>query len=694
MSGVLGVPHARLEGREKVTGAARYAFEVDEPGAVFAWPVQAGVARGEVTAYGVEAVLAVPGILAVITPDDAVRLQPVEDPELLVLQSRTVAYRGQVVALVVATSQELAREGAATLSVTYDRQPHDVRLTGDHPGLYAPGPVDAGPSTDGRQSDVEAALAAAAVSVDRTYTTPAEFNNPMEPHATTARWDGDRLLVHDSTQGTSGVADDLATLFGVDRAGVRVLAPHVGGGFGAKGSTRPNAVLAVMAARLVGRPVKLALTRQMLFSLTGYRTPTIQRVRLGADPDGQLTALSHEAFEQTSTLFEFAEQSADAARHMYAAPARWTSHRLVRLDVPTPRWMRAPGEAPGMFALESAMDELAVAVGIDPVELRARNDTAVDPEDGRAFSSRQLVQCLREGAARFGWADRDPRPGVRREGRWLIGTGVASSTYPVYVSGSGATVRASADGRFEVRVNATDIGTGARTVMAQIAADALDVGLDLVDVTIADSDLPAAPGAGGSSGTASWGWAVTKACRGLRELLVDGVPAGGVEVTVDTADDVSALDDLARHAFGAHFVEARVDLASGEVRVPRMLGVFAAGRILNPRTARSQLIGGMTMGLSMALHEEGQLDLHHGDYANNDLAGYHITSHADVGDLEALWLDEDDDRLNPMGSKGIGEIGIVGAAAAVTNAVWHATGVRVRDLPATPDKLLDGLPGL
>lgn len=694
MTSVVGTPVARLEGAEKVTGAARYSFEIAAPGAAYAWPVQATVARGQVTGYGTLAALAVPGVLAVLTADNAPRLVPIEDTELAVLQSRKVAYRGQVVALVVAETQEVAREVAAALVVSYDEQGHDVVLALGHDGLYAPDHVNAGFPTDTEEGDIETALTAAAFGVDQIYTTPAEFNNPMEPHATTAQWYGERLLVHDSTQGTSGVGADLAALLGLDRDHVRVLAEHVGGGFGSKGSLRPNAVLAVMAAKVVGRPVKIALTRQMMFSMTGYRTPTLQRVRLGAGADGRLTAIDHEVFEQSSTLMEFAEQTAVQTRHMYAAQTRRTQHRLVRLDVPTPRWMRAPGEAPGMFALESAMDELAVELGLDPVELRIRNDTQVDPHSGLEFSSRHLVECLHLGAQRFGWSGRDPRPAVRRDGRWLVGTGVAASTYPVFVAPSGARVRATPDGRFAVEVNATDIGTGARTVMSQVAADSLQVGLDRIDLRLGDSDLPQAPVAGGSFGTASWGWAVHKACELLRAQLLDGVPAAGLEVTVDTTDDIAAQRELSRHAFGAQFCEVRVDLASGEVRVPRMLGVFAVGRILNPRTARSQLIGGMTMGLSMALQEGGMLDVPNGDYANHDLASYHIAAHADVQDIEAEWIEEVDEDINPVGGKGIGEIGIVGSVAAVTNAIWHATGVRVRDLPATPDRLLADLPEL
>jgi xanthine dehydrogenase YagR molybdenum-binding subunit len=513
----------------------------------------------------------------------------------------------------------------------------------------------------------------------------------MEPHATVAEWDGDALTLYDSTQGASGVRDTVAPLFGVPPANVRVISPHVGGGFGSKGGPSPYVIIAALAARHVSRPVKLAVTRQQMFAVTGYRTPTIQRVRLGANADGRLTAIVHDAFEQSSTITEFAEQTTTPTRIMYAAPHRRTTHRLVRLDVPTPSWMRAPGECPGMFALESAMDELAIACQIDPVELRIRNEPDADPESGLPFSSRNLVACLREGARRFGWADRDPAPGVRRRDRLLIGTGVAASTYPVYRRPSQATAQAHRDGRFTVRIAAADIGTGARTVLTQIAADTLRTSPDQVLVEIGDSALPAASLAGGSMGTASWGTAVVRACEALVEGLDrrDGdLPAAGMESSADTTEEIGAQRRLSRHAFGAQFAEVGVDTDTGETRVLRLLGVFAAGRIINPKTARSQFIGGMTMGLSMALFEESIMDLEFGDYLNRDLAQYHVAACADVRDIEALWVEEDDPHLNPMGTKGIGEIGIVGTAAAIANAIYHATGKRVRDLPITLDKLM------
>ncbi len=685
----VGAPVERIEGRLKVTGEAQYAYEHRAEQLAYGWIVQSRIARGRIRSLNVEAALAPAGVLAVVWHGNAPRLAgEIDNRELAVFQSPAVAYRGQIIACAVAETLEAAREAAGLVEVEYEQELHDVVLHAEHRTLYEPENVNPTYPARTERGDPDRALTEAEVIVDHTYSTPAQHNNPMEPHATLALWEDGALTLYESSQGAPIERDVLAQVFGLHRDRVRVISEHVGGGFGSKGTPRPQVIAAALSAQALGRPVKVAVTRQQMFAFTGYRTPTIQRLRLGARRDGALTAIVHDAIEQTSTLREFAEQTAVCSRYMYAAPNVRTTHRLAALDVPTPSWMRAPGETPGMYGLESAIDELAIACRIDPVELRIINEPAVDPDSGYEWSSRNLVACLREGAERFGWQPRDPTPGARRDGPWLIGTGVAASTFPAFRRPSSAIARAEAEGTFTVKIGAADIGTGARTVLTQIAADELETQLGRVRLEIGDSALPFAFLAGGSGGTASWGSAVVVACRKLRERLAGGEEAP-VEVKADTTEEIAGQRaDLSRHAFGAQFAEVRVDADTGEVRVPRLLGAFAAGRILNPRTARSQFVGGMTWGLSMALHEASVIDREFGDYLNHDFAQYHVAACADVLDIDAFWVDDEDPNLNPMGSKGIGEIGIVGTAAAIANAVHHATGKRLRDLPITPAKLV------
>ncbi|HUC25640.1 MAG TPA: xanthine dehydrogenase family protein molybdopterin-binding subunit [Streptosporangiaceae bacterium] len=683
----IGAPLDRRDGPQKVTGTAPYAYEYRFDDPLYLFPVQSDVARGRVSRIDASAAEALPGVVAVLTHENAPRLADTSDTELAILQAGDVAFRGQYVAAVVAETLEIARYAASLVRVSCDEEPHDVELRADRDDLYAPEMLNTGDPTDTVQGNFDREFATAAVTLDQTYTTPMEHHNPMEPHTTVALWDGSDLTLYASTQGAHQMRAMLAQVLGLGQDRVRIVAPYVGGAFGSK-NLHGNTILAALAAQVVGgRPVKFALTRQQMFSGVGYRSPTIQRIRLGADSGGRLTAICHDVIGQTAKMKGFAEHAAVPTRTMYASQSRRTTHRLAALDVPVPTWMRAPGEAPGMFALESAMDEMAINCGLDPVEFRIRNEPEIDPETGLPYSSRNLVTCLLEGARRFGWADRDPHPSARQDGRWQIGTGVASSTFPVVrFPGSVARISYLGDGRFLVVIDAADIGTGAWTTLAQIAADALQADVEDIDLRIGDTRLPEASVAAGSSGTTSWGSAIFEAARTFRDSYGDS-PSEGDQAEATMPENPNA-SNYAMHAFGACFAEARVDADTGEVRIPRMTGVFAAGKIINPKTARSQFIGGMTWGLSMALHEESLVDPRFGHVVNHDFASYHIPANADSGQFDIAWIDEEDPYVNPMGSKGIGEIGIVGTAAAIASAVYHATGIRVRDLPITPAKLL------
>jgi len=683
----MGTPLVRHDAVAKVTGTAPYAHDHEQAEVAYLHPVQATIARGRITGIDTSRADALDGVLLTLTRRNAPRLADTDDTEMLILQHDEVAFRGQLIGAVVARTPETAREAAALVHVTYDEEPTDAHLSADREDLYAPEEVNGGYPTDTDAGDVESALGTCQVRVDETYSTPMQHNNPMEPHTTVALWEDDHLTLWDSIQGVHAARTALAPLLGLEPERLRVISPFVGGGFGSKGKPHSHEVLAAMAAmQLPGRAVKFPLTRWQMFPLAGHRSPTISHVRLGADREGRLQAISHDVVTQTARLFEFAEQAAVPTRNVYAAPHRRTSHRLAALDVPVPFWMRAPGECPGMHALEVAMDELALACDLDPIELRVRNDTATDPESGLPYTHRDLVGCLREGARRFGWEGRDPRPGRRREGDWLVGTGVAAATYPaMMIPGNRARI-IYLEGRYRVEIGAADIGTGTWTALAQIAADALECPVEEIDLRIGDSDLPSASLAGGSSGLASWGSTVVAAARAFRTEHAS-TPREGARTEADQpANDVS--ERFAPHSFGAQFAQVRVHADTGEIRVPRMLGVFSVGRIINPRTARSQLTGGMVMGLSMALHEHSVLDERWGHVVNHDLADYHVAAHADVADIDATWLDETDAHFNPMGARGIGEIGIVGASAAIANAAHHATGVRVRSLPLTPDLFL------
>jgi xanthine dehydrogenase YagR molybdenum-binding subunit len=689
---VLGAPLDRIDGAAKVLGQARYAYEHHPERVAYAYIVQSTIAKGRIKQLDTAVAVALPGVICIVTDSNAPRLTAEADAEVTVLQSLDIAYYGQAIAIVVAESLVVARQAAALVTVDYDEETHDVDF---HPGrtdTYTPSSTYEEDPAATHSGDFDGAYSRAEVRIDNTYSTPYEHNSPMEPHATVAEWDArGNLTLYDANQGPHVIRADISTALGIEQERVHVISPHVGGGFGSKLFTHAHVMLAAMAAKIAERPVKLTLTRQQMFQLVGYRTKTIQRLRFGSDARGRLQAIEHGAIEQTSKLEEFAESSAEVTRRMYAAPNRRTSQRLVRLDVPTPTIMRAPGDCPGMYGLEAAMDEMALAAGIDPIEFRIINEPDRDPETHRPFSSRNLLRCLREGAERFGWTPRPTKARLRRDGRWLVGMGVAASTYPTRRRSSNARIRAQHDGNYRVELDAMDIGTGTWTALTQIAADALEAPVERVHLAIGDSALVRAPGAGGSMGLASWGTAIVEAAQQLRARLTGEyggvVPAEGIEVTVETGRNPNA-EHYSMNAFGAQFVEVRIDADTCEIRVPRLLGVFAIGRAVNPKTVRSQLIGGMTMGLSMALFEESVMDLRFGDFANHDFVGYHIATNADIHELDAIWIDEEDYLINPIGAKGVGEIGITGTAAAIASAVFDATGVRVRDLPITLDKLL------
>lgn len=737
----LGQPADRIDGILKVTGRAPYGYEHKlERAPAFGYILGAGIAKGRIVEVDTSEAERAPGVILVMThrnaPSQAPFGPPVTPtvPEVFtrarpVLASDRVRYHDEPVALVVAETFEEARAAAGLIRLRYAGEPGAFDPAAPDAETYRPERTNAGFPTDSNRGDFERAFAEAPVRLDATYATPFESHNPMEPHAAIADWDGDRLTVHTSTQTIANIQAGLANTLRVPPQNVRVVSPFIGGGFGSKLIVHPETVCAALAARVLGRPVKVALTRQQMFANAGHRPAMRQRVRLGADRDGRLTALAHEVTATTSRFEEFAEQSAVPTRALYAAANRRTTHRLVRLDINRGEWMRAPGEASGQLALECAMDELADRLGLDPVELRIRNEPERDPEHDLPFSSRNLIACMRKGAERFGWSDRPMTPGSRREGRKLIGYGMAAAIRANYLGPGSARVGIDARGEVTVQADMTDIGTGTYTILGQVAAERLGVPLSAVKVELGDSTLPRTAGSGGSWGATSSGTAVHHACLALRERIATAAashersPLRGANVSEarftggqlqlgSRAESLAALIGLiapeglsadgaavrgetyrthSQHAFGAHFAEVAVDIDTGETRLRRMLGVFAAGRILNPKTARSQLIGGMIWGVGAALMEETVLDPRHGHFVNHDLAEYHVPVHADIPEIEVAFVPEDDDKGNPLGAKGIGELGNCGAGAAVANAVYNATGVRLRDFPLTLDKIFPKL---
>ena len=745
----VGLAITRVDGRLKVTGVARYSAEIPLDALLHAIMVQSTIACGTIRHMDTREAEALPGVIAIMTPFNTPKLESLQKFEresgkgagggsggrptgraLSLLQDQRVHYNGEPIAVVIAESIEIATHAASLVRTTYDvdtpmidmasalasAYPHMQKIFGHEP-----------PTT--KRRDLQAGLAAADVRVDATYTTPMETHNPMEMHATVAAWEGDKVTLWDSTQNVYGVRGTIAKTLSIPPEHVRVISHFIGGAFGGKGSAWSHVVLAAMAARAVQRPVKLALTRRQMFGPVGGRPHTVQHLTLGAKRDGRLTAIRHDSTASTSTFEDWLEPCALATRILYECPNEETSHHLVKLNVGTPTFMRAPGEATGVFALESAMDELAYALRMDPIAVRFANHAEADPESGKPWSSKSLRQCYALGAERFGWARRNPEPHSMRDGDQLVGWGMATATYPARRMPAQAEACIYPDGRVVIKAASHDLGTGTYTILTQIAADAIGVPLGCVRVELGDTELPQNPISAGSMTVASTGSAAYLAAMAAREKLVqlavsdpkssllgarhDEVEIAGGRLTVRGAlarsESIQELlnrnggqpiegraeakpgDEAQRysmHAFGAVFAEVRVDPDLGSVRISRFVGAYGAGRIINPKTARSQVIGGITFGIGMALMEHTITDPRSGRYVNADIAEYQIPVHADVPSIDILFADEQDPHVDPIGAKGIGEIGMTGVAPAIANAVYHATGVRVRDLPITLDKLL------
>lgn len=715
---VVGRAHDRIDGPLKTTGTAHYAYEWHDQVAdvAYGYVVGSAIPKGRIESIDIQAAQRAPGVLAIVTTDAMEHLGKGSKNVATLFGGSDIQHYQQAVAVVVADTLEQARAAAALVQVRYHRDRGVYDLAKVKPTVT--GPEESNPDTV--VGDFAAAFAEAPIQLDACYTTPDHSHAAMEPHSSMASWEGDKLTVWTSTQMVNWCKNDLAKTLGIDKQNVRIIAPYIGGGFGVKLFLRADAVLAALGARAAKRPVKLSLPRPFIANNTTHRPATIQHVRIGAEKDGRITAIAHESWSGNlpGGAPELAVQQTDL---LYAGDNRLTGLRLAELDLPEGNSMRAPGEAPGLMALEIAIDEMAEKVGLDPVEFRILNDTQVDPsKPDRRFSQRQLVECLRTGAERFGWNRRNAQPAQVRDGRWLVGMGVAAGIRDNPIMKSGARVHLDSDGIVTVETDMTDIGTGSYTIIAQTAAEMMGLPLERIVVHLGDSDFPVSAGSGGQWGANNSTAGVYAACVKLREAvaqrlginpdeavfadgqvqaegrstpLADAAKAG--TISVEDSIEYGDLDETYQQStFAAHFVEVGVDIATGETRVRRMLAVCAAGRILNPKTARSQVIGAMTMGVGAALMEELAVDKRLGFFVNHDLAGYEVPVHADIPEQEVIFLDEADAVSSPMKAKGVGELGLCGVSAAIANAIYNASGVRVRDYPVKLDKLLKGMPDL
>lgn len=722
----VGQPLTRRDGPLKVSGGATYSADLHPPGLAYAVAVGSTVGRGLVAAVDTASVEKMPGVLKVLTHKTVMRLKQIPPFNMggslgekrNPLQDDVIYHAGQIVAVVVGDTLEHAQAGADSLRIRYDALAPVTHLD---KGVKAPAssftskyPIERGKAQE--------RLKGCEVTLDVNYKTPHEHHHPIETHATTAVWEGEKLTVYDATQNNFGIRKGLAMAFGIPNSQVRVLCKFIGGAFGCKGAMWSHVALAAAAAKMVGRPVRLQLTRPQMVTLVGHRALTEQRVALGADKQGKILAAVHEGRNSTSTISDFTEPFTITTPMLYNIPNVFCNQHVVRVNEGTPTYMRAPGESPGTFAFECALDELAAQIGLDPIELRLRNYAETDPSDGKPWSSKSLRECYAKGAERIGWSQRSAQPGAHRDGDWLVGLGMATATYPAVHFPATCAARVLADGRLQFRTGTHEMGTGTATVMAQLGAEIMEYPLEKTEFELGDTDLPVAPVSGGSATTGSVGTALHEAAAELRKKLTAlgattlELPVAGTECkggfVFATADPkrriswselaksaggmVEALADIkqfgspahSKHSFGAQFAEVRVDPDLGIVRVSRFVGVYGCGRILNHKTAASQMRGGITMGLGMALMEESVMDKASGRWLSPNLAGYHVPTNADVPAIEVILLDEHDPHVNAVGTKGIGEIGITGVAAAVVNAIYNATGKRVRELPVVPARLL------
>lgn len=718
VQGLLGAGVPRVDGPIKVTGTAPYAAEHQLTNLAYGVAITATIAAGRIARIDTSMAEAMPGVLAVIVDDPRI---PRESPLIRVPQMErqdgVLESYGEIIGVAVAESFESARAAARAVSVTYDADPGRFDVMADL--AHADEPHEGAMLPDMVKGDVDAAMAHADVTLDATYTTPRQVHAAMEPHAAIADWDGERMTLYGSIQLIGFAQGVIARSLDLQPDQLHILSPYIGGGFGGK-IGGPETVLAGIAAQKLGRPVKVVLSRQQLFHSVYGRSESHQHIRLAATADGRLTAIAQESVVSQKMDGGFFEPVALGSVALYAAENRKFSTRIVRLNLASTGAVRAPGEAVGLIALEIAMDEMAEKLALDPVAFRLLNEPDSDPQTGRPFSSRKLRECFAQGAAKFGWVAGPRTPGTRREGEWLIGEGVATAARVNFLADSSARVRLGTDGRATVETDMTDIGTGTYTILAQVAGESLGLPMHCIDVTLGDSDLPTGAGSGGSFGAASSTSSVALACEDLVTELARRMGAAPEDMTLKDGHAIAGnrrvpLSDLvgdapleaigtihpgsnnktfAQGTHGAQFAEVAVNAVTGEVRVRRMLGVFDCGRILNARTARSQAIGGMIWGLGYALHEDAVVDARTGGYVNRDLGEYHIPVHADVPHIDAYFVEEIDRHANPLGAKGLGELGITGITAAIANAIYNACGVRVRDFPITVDKLIDGLPAV